>query len=62
MTENLMNDDEIQQKLDELNAQDHVENARVVIFMDEPHVHIDYVDGNIGIVSPDGSSISVIEW
>jgi hypothetical protein len=61
MTQNLMSDEEIQQALDELNAQNDVENARIVTFMNEPHIHIDYTDGNIGVVSPDGSSISVIE-
>jgi len=42
-----------------LNAQSDVENAHTVEFMGNEHIHVDYVDGNIGVVSPDGSSISV---
>lgn len=60
MTKQLLNDDELQQIISDLNEQEDVENARIVTFAGEPHVHIDYVDGNIGVVSPDGNSISVI--
>lgn len=58
---NLMSDDEMQEKLTELNQQEEVEEARIVEFLNDPHIHVDYTNGSIGIVSPDGSSIAVFE-
>lgn len=59
MTQNQMSEEQISQKLEELNAQSNVEEARTVEFLGETHVHIDYSNGNIGVVSPDGTNISV---
>jgi hypothetical protein len=56
-----MTEEQMEQKLTELNAQDNVEEARVVDFLGNERIRVDYVDGNIGVVSPDGSSISVVQ-
>lgn len=58
---NKMTDEQMQRKLTELNEQEEIEDARIVTFMNEPHIHVDYADGAIGVVSPDGSSVSVFE-
>lgn len=55
-----ISDDEMQTKLDELNSRDNVEEARVVTFLGEDHIHIDYTNGDIGI-SQDGDSILVLK-
>lgn len=61
MTQNQLTDEQMQDKLTELNAQDDVENAHVVEFLGNEHIHVDYQCGDIGIVSPDGSDISVVQ-
>jgi hypothetical protein len=61
MTRNQLTDEQMQDKLTELNAQDSVENARIVEFMGNEHIHVDYQSGDIGTVSPDGSDISVVQ-
>lgn len=61
MAQNQMSEEQMQTKLDELNAQEEIENAHVVEFLGNEHIHIDYQSGDIGIVSPDGSSVAVFE-
>jgi len=49
----LMDRQQMSQIVDDLNQRDEVDNARIVEFLGESHVHIDYTNGNIGTISKD---------
>jgi hypothetical protein len=55
-----LSDEEMQAKVDELSKLEDVQEARVVEFLGEQHIHVDYTNGNIGI-SQDGESILVLQ-
>jgi len=48
-----MDRQQMSQIVDDLNQRDEVDNARIVEFLGESHVHIDYTNGNIGTISKD---------
>jgi hypothetical protein len=48
----------MQKRVDDLNQDEEVENARVVEFMDNPHIHIhiDLANGDSEVITQDGES------
>ena len=55
-----MDRQQMEQVATDLNQRDEVDNARVVEFLGEPHVHIDFTTGAIGTISTE-DEYSVIQ-
>ena len=55
-----MNRQQMEQAVSDLNQRGEVEEARIVEFLGKPHVHIDFQDGNIGVIGEEGT-ISTIQ-
>lgn len=49
----------MEQVAGDANQRPEVENARVVEFLGTPHVHIDFINGNIGTISKDDEYIII---
>jgi hypothetical protein len=51
-----MNRQHMQKRVDDLNQDEEVENARVVEFMGNPHIHVDLADGDSEVITQEGES------